>query len=166
MSVRIAQPKGDGVMTPALGKNPLRAGVGIRPVHLAGRDPQMRRFRAMLRAAPEQPANMRLTGLRGVGKSVLLGEFEDIAKQNGWASALLELQPGHNTDEALVTALIKTAALAKEQLSRMERLRKAVGKTARRAGTLGVGWGEFVLTYAPFAEQAQEDLSKALFEVV
>ena len=48
-------------MTPALGKNPFRPGVGIRPVHLAGRDPQMRRFRAMLRAAPEQPANMRLT---------------------------------------------------------------------------------------------------------
>jgi DNA-binding transcriptional ArsR family regulator len=120
----------------------------------------------MLRAAPEQPANMRLTGLRGVGKSVLLGEFEDIAKQNGWASALLELRPGHNTDESLVTALAKTATQAKEQLSRMERLRRAVGKTARRAGTLGVGWGEFVLTYAPFTEQAQEDLSKALYEVV
>lgn len=153
-------------MTPALGKNPFRPGVGIRPLHLAGRDPQMRRFRAMLRAAPEQPANMRLTGLRGVGKSVLLGEFEDIAKQNGWASALLELRPGHNTDESLVTAVAKTATQAKQQLSRVERLRRAVGKTARRAGTLGVGWGEFVLTYAPFTEQAQEDLSKALYEVV
>ncbi|HEX6700167.1 MAG TPA: ATP-binding protein [Gaiellaceae bacterium] len=153
-------------MSPPLGKNPFRPGVGIRPLHLAGRDPQMRRFRAMLRAAPEQPANMRLTGLRGVGKSVLLGEFEDIAEQNGWASALLELQPGHNADESLVTALIKTANQAKERLSRVERLRTALGKTARRAGTLGIGWGEFVLTYAPFAEQAQEDLSKALYEVV
>jgi DNA-binding transcriptional ArsR family regulator len=109
---------------------------------------------------------MRLTGLRGVGKSVLLGEFEDIAEQNDWASALLELQPGHNTDEALVTALTKTATQAKERLSRMERLRRAVGKKARRAGTLGVGWGEFVLTYTPLAEQAQEDLSKSLYEVV
>ncbi|HYZ78961.1 MAG TPA: ATP-binding protein [Gaiellaceae bacterium] len=153
-------------MTPSLGKNPFRPGVGIRPLHLAGRDPQMRRFRAMLRGAPEQPANMRLTGLRGVGKSVLLGEFEDIAEQNDWASALLELQPGHNTDEALVTALTKTATQAKERLSRMERLRRAVGKKARRAGTLGVGWGEFVLTYTPLAEQAQEDLSKSLYEVV
>lgn len=153
-------------MSPALGKNPFRPGVGIRPLHLAGRDPQMGRFRAMLRAAPEQPANMRLTGLRGVGKSVLLAEFEGIAEKNGWASALLELQPGHNTDESLVAVLIRTANQAKEQLSRMERLRSAVGKATRRAGTLGVGWGEFVVTYSPFADQAQEDLSKALFEVV
>lgn len=153
-------------MTPALGKNPFRPGVGIRPLHLAGRDPQMGRFRAMLRAAPEQPANMRLTGLRGVGKSVLLGEFEDIAKANGWASALLEFQPGHNTDESLVTALVKTANQAKEQLSRMERLRTAVGKATRQAGTLGVRWGEFILTYSPFADQVQEDLTKALYEVV
>src|ERR671922_303002 len=108
-------------MTPSLGKNPFRPGVGIRPLHLAGRDPQMRRFGAMLRAAPEQPANMRLTGLRGVGKSVLLAEFEGIADNDGWAGALLELQPGHNTDESLVAAIVKTANQAKEQLSRVER---------------------------------------------
>lgn len=162
----MAASKESGVMTPALGKNPFRPGVGIRPLHLAGRDPQMGRFRAMLRAAPEQPANMRLIGLRGVGKSVLLAEFEGIAAANGWASALLELQPGHNTDEALVSALTTTASQAKEQLSRMERLRSAVGKATRRAGTLGVGWGEFVVTYSPFADQAQEDLSRALYEVV
>ena len=153
-------------MTQSLGKNPFRPGVGIRPLHLAGRDPQMGRFRAMLRAAPEQPANMRLTGLRGVGKSVLLAEFEGIAERHGWASSLLELQPGHNTDENLVTALMKTAGQAKDQLSRLERLRSAVGKATRRAGTLGVSWGEFVVTYSPFTDQAQEDLSKALYEVV
>lgn len=120
----------------------------------------------MLRAALEQPANMRLTGLRGFGKSVLLGEFQGIAANDGWASALLEFQPGHNTDDSLVKALIKSGTQAKEQLSRTERLRSAVGKAARRAGTLGIGWGEFVLTYSPFADQAQEDLSRALYEVI
>lgn len=153
-------------MSASSGKNPYRPGVGLRPLHLAGREPQLRRFRAMLRAAPEQPANMRLTGLRGVGKSVLLSEFQERAELDGWAAALLELQPSHNAADALVEALTKTAKQAQERLSRKERLRSAVGKAARRAGTLGVGWGEFTVTYEPFADDAQRDLSRALFEVV
>jgi AAA ATPase domain len=126
----------------------------------------MRRFGATLRAAPEQPANMRLTGLRGVGKTVLLGEFQAIAEDEGWASAMLELQPGHNSETALVTALSRVAQEAKERLSRMERIRKAVGGVARSAGALSVGWGEFTLTYDPIAGQPQEDIARALFEVV
>lgn len=51
-------------MTDALGKNPYRPGVGVRPLYLAGREGPLRRFDAMLRAAPEQHANMRVTGPR------------------------------------------------------------------------------------------------------
>jgi hypothetical protein len=75
--------------------------VGVRPLYLAGRDVPLRRFAAMLRAAPEQQASMRVTGLRGVGKSVLLEEFADRAQELDWEPALLELQPSHNTDESL-----------------------------------------------------------------
>jgi hypothetical protein len=153
-------------MTQTLGKNPYRPGVGTRPLYLAGRDAPQRRFRAMLRAAPEQPANMRLTGLRGVGKTVLLGEFEKVAQEGGWASASLELQPSHNTDDDLVQALTNAMAMARQRLSRMERLRQAVGKAARQAGTLGVAWSDFTLTYQPFADSGREDLGRALFEVV
>lgn len=126
----------------------------------------MRRFEAMLRAAPEQPANMRLTGLRGVGKTVLLGEFQAIAEEADWASAMLEFQPGHNAEETLVSALTAVTQNAKERLSRMERIKKAVGNAARQAGTLGLGWGEFTLTYDPVAGQPREDVTRALFEVV
>lgn len=153
-------------MTAALGKNPYRPGVGTRPLHLAGRDLPLRRFRALLRAAPEQPANMRLTGLRGVGKTVLLGEFEKVAEEATWASTSLELQPSHNTDDALVEALTKALDGSRQKLSRMERLRKAVGNTARQAGTLGLEWGEFRLTYQASSDPGREDLSRALFEVV
>lgn len=153
-------------MTEALGKNPYRPGVGTRPLHLAGRDLPLRRFRAMLRAAPEQPANMWLTGLRGVGKTVLLGEFAKVAEQGGWASAALELQPGQNTDDGLVEGVTNVSAGAREKLSRMERLRRAVGTAARQAGTLGLGWGDFTVSYQPFSDAGREDLSRALFEVV
>lgn len=153
-------------MTETLGKSPYRPGVGTRPLHLAGRDLPLRRFRAMLRAAPEQPANMRLTGLRGVGKTVLLGEFAKVAEEGGWASAALELQPGQNTDDGLVEGVTNVLAGAREKLSRMERLRRAVGTAARQAGTLGLGWGDFTVSYQPFADAGREDLTRALFEVV
>jgi hypothetical protein len=126
----------------------------------------MRRFAAILRSAPEQPANMRLTGLRGVGKTVLLGEFQAIAEDGNWATAMLELQPGHNEEATLVTTLTSVAQDAKERLSRTERIRKAVGGAAQRAGTLGFGWGEFTFTYDPVVGQAREDITRALFEVV
>lgn len=147
-------------------KNPFRPGVGTRPAYLAGRDAPMRRFRAVLRASPEQPANMRLTGLRGVGKTVLLGEFERLAAMDGWAAASLELQPGYNTSDTLVRTLTGLAESAREGLSRAERIRKAVGNAALRTGTLGLSWGEFTVSYNPFLEEAREDLTRALFDVV
>lgn len=153
-------------MTQILGKNPFRPGVGTKPLYLAGRDQPMRRFAAMLRAAPEQPANMRLVGLRGVGKTVLLGEFQAIAERSDWASAVLEFQPGHNQEDAMVTALLNIAQDSKLRLSRIERIKKAVGGAVKSAGTLGIGWNEFQVTYDPMVEQQREDVTKALFEVV
>lgn len=153
-------------MTQSLGKNPFRPGVGTRPLHLAGRDLPMRRFESMLRAAPEQPANMRLTGLRGVGKTVLLGEFQAIAERGEWASAVLEFQPRHNQEDQMVSALLNIARDSKMRLSRVERIRKAVGGAVKNAGTLGFGWNEFQITYDPMVEQQREDITKALFEVV
>lgn len=109
---------------------------------------------------------MRLVGLRGVGKTVLLGEFQAIAERNGWASAVLELQPGHNQEDAMVSALLNVAQDAKLRLSRIERIKNAVGGAVKGAGTLGIGWSEFQVTYDPMVEQQREDITKALFEVV
>lgn len=120
----------------------------------------------MLRAAPEQPANMRLTGLRGVGKTVLLGEFQATAENGGWASAMLEFQPGHNAEDAMVAAVAAIAQDSRERLSRVERIKKAVGNAARQTGTLGFSWGEFAVTYDPIVGQPREDITRALFEVV
>lgn len=153
-------------MTRTLGKNPFRPGVGTRPLHLAGRDLSMRRFESTLRAAPEQPANMRLIGLRGVGKTVLLGEFQAIAENSGWASAVMEFQPGHNREDQMVSAILNIAQESKLRLSRAERIKQAVGGAVRNVGTLGVGWNEFQVTYDPLVEQQREDITKALFEVV
>lgn len=158
--------KENAFVTGQPGKNPFRPGVGTRPLHLAGREGPLRRFRAILRAAPEQPANTRLTGLRGVGKTVLLGEFERSADADGWAAASLEFKPGHNVESALVDAVAALAQRAREQLSRADRIRAAVGSAIRATGSLQLTWGDFTVSYTPAADTREEDLTRALFETV
>lgn len=153
-------------MSAGLGKNPYRPGVGTKPTYLAGRDAPMRRFRAVLRAAPEQPANMRLTGLRGVGKTVLLGEFEQLAKDNSWAAGFLELNPRHNTDETLAAAISALSTRMREEISRAERLRSKLGSAVRAAGSLGVTYNDVRLSLDPSVIEGTADVAKELFELV
>jgi hypothetical protein len=151
-------------MTDKPGKNPYRPGVGVRPLFLAGRDAPLRRFAAMLRAAPEQPASMRVTGLRGVGKTVLLDIFAERAREAEWEPAFLELQPAHNTDQAIGATLRGLLERTRERLSRLARLRSAAGK-ALRAASLSVTWEEISLSVA-FGSEREEDLARGLFETV
>ncbi len=151
-------------MTDASGKNPYRPGVGVRPLYLAGRDAPVRRFDAMLRAAPEQQANMRVTGLRGVGKTVLLETFAERAQEVDWEPAFMELQPAHNTDAAIASAVASLLARTEQRLSRLARLRSAAGK-ALRATSLSVTWEDVSLSVS-FGSEREEDLARRLFDTV
>jgi hypothetical protein len=64
-------------------KNPYQPGAGHMPPYLAGREREFSEFDRLL----EQDTileNMVLTGLRGVGKTVLLDRFKPRAMQAGW----------------------------------------------------------------------------------
>ena len=52
-------------------KNPFRPGAGHMPPYLAGREPEIEEFKKLLNQEVILE-NMVLTGLRGVGKTVLL----------------------------------------------------------------------------------------------
>ena len=70
-------------MTQAEFKNPYRPGAGHMPPHLAGREDEFGEFKRLL----DQDVileNMVLTGLRGVGKTVLLDKFKPRAIEAGW----------------------------------------------------------------------------------
>ncbi len=63
--------------------NPFRPGAGHTPPYLAGREEERKEFRRLL----EQEAileNLVLTGLRGLGKTVLLESFKPLAIKEGW----------------------------------------------------------------------------------
>lgn len=66
--------------------NPYTPGSGVKPLKLAGRDPDLEAFRLLLeRLANGRPERSLIYfGLRGVGKTVLLLEFETLARESGW----------------------------------------------------------------------------------
>ena len=64
-------------------ENPFRPGAGHMPPYLAGRTDELDEFRKALRQRTILE-NVILTGLRGVGKTVLLETFRPIARQAGW----------------------------------------------------------------------------------
>lgn len=64
-------------------KNPFSPGAGSPPPELVGRDPILEQARILLGRIKQKHSekSMLLTGLRGVGKTVLLNEIERLAKE-------------------------------------------------------------------------------------
>jgi hypothetical protein len=63
--------------------NPFFPGAGTKPLYLAGRSHEQGEFVKSLRER-NLTQNILITGLRGVGKTVLLEELRPLAAQHGW----------------------------------------------------------------------------------
>ena len=76
-------------------RNPYAPGAGQRPPELAGRDREIRQFDVTLEriAAGRPERSMVLSGLRGVGKTVLLNALRSRAVQRAWGTAKIEARP-------------------------------------------------------------------------
>jgi hypothetical protein len=76
-------------------RNPYAPGAGQRPPELAGRDRELRQFEVTLErvAAGRPERSMVLSGLRGVGKTVLLNSLRGLAVQRAWGTGKLEARP-------------------------------------------------------------------------
>src|SRR5919112_1094386 len=88
-------------------RNPYAPGAGQRPPELAGRDGELDAFDVVLqrvsRGRPER--SLVLTGLRGVGKTVLLGALRSAAVRQGWGTGKLEARPDTSLRRQLSAAL-------------------------------------------------------------
>src|SRR5678815_4066477 len=73
-------------------ENPYSPGAGSPPPELVGRDPILEQAQILLgrvqQGRPEK--SMLLTGLRGVGKTVLLNEIERLASAGGYRTISIE----------------------------------------------------------------------------
>src|SRR4051794_33364851 len=92
-------------------KNPHRPGAGHMPPHLAGREKEYAEFDRLL-LQDEILENLVLTGLRGVGKTVLLETFKPRALQAGWLWASADLSESASIGEnALAQRILADLAL-------------------------------------------------------
>lgn len=74
-------------------RNPYTPNAGAPPRYLAGRRAEVDDFRVLLKrlGAGYTEQSLVVTGLRGVGKTVLLGEYQKIAAEEGWVAADAEV---------------------------------------------------------------------------
>jgi len=121
--------------------NPFRPGFNQPPLALAGREPILAAVREALAVAAldaRTPRPVVLTGGRGVGKTVLLGEAAIIAAEEySWLTVPVEVRPDRPFTPYLVDRL--TAATELYRQARTSRRRMEVTGATLRATVLGVG---------------------------
>ncbi|GDY30842.1 AAA family ATPase [Gandjariella thermophila] len=123
-------------------RNPFAPGAGQRPPELAGRDREVAAFEVVLervaRGRPER--SLVLTGLRGVGKTVLLGELRAMAVRRGWGAGKVEARPDAGLRRPLAAALhraIRDLAVRHRAPDRVESVLGVLKAFALRANPAG-----------------------------
>lgn len=127
--------------------NPYTPNAGARPPLLVGRDDQLNTFDVLLsrleRGYTEQ--SMIITGLRGVGKTVLLGAFEEKARERHWATVDVEITKGVDFGDRVAhlarRALLQIAPKArwKDRARRAAGVLKSFSITVSSEGALSAG---------------------------
>lgn len=98
-------------------RNPYTPNAGARPPVLAGREDQLSTFDLLLDRLLEGYAeqSMVITGLRGVGKTVLLSEFRNRARERDWA--VVEVEVSKHDDAAFRSLLAREVRRALLEIS-------------------------------------------------
>jgi hypothetical protein len=128
--------------------NPYTPNAGAKPPALVGRDDELQAFQVLLarllRGHTEQ--SMLITGLRGVGKTVLLIRFEELAREGGWTTVEAEITK--NSDFADRMANLARRALLqlaprdrwKERAARAAAVLRSFQLTLRSDGSVTAGF--------------------------
>jgi hypothetical protein len=124
--------------------------MGIAPPYLGDRAPFIARFEEILgdRAVPH---NLVVTGLRGVGKTVLLRRYSEIAGQAGWVIVEREFSDTHADSATFAQVIFDDLLAAIRTLSVRARVRSAVGDAIGRlvdlVGGLKVSYHDVEIEY-------------------
>ena len=109
-------------------RNPYAPGAGQRPPELAGRDRQLQQFEVTLErvAAGRPERSMVLSGLRGVGKTVLLNALRGQAVKRAWGTGKFEARP----DQSLRLPLAQAVHAAVREVAHRHRDQERVDEVA------------------------------------
>lgn len=128
--------------------NPYTPNAGARPPALVGRDEELEAFEVLLarllRGRTEQ--SMLVTGLRGVGKTVLLTRFEELAREGGWTTVEAEITKSSEFGDRMANlvrrALLQLAPRArwKERAARAAAVLRSFQVTAGPDGGVTAGF--------------------------
>lgn len=130
--------------------NPYTPNAGAAPEVVVGRDDLLTAFSVLLgrleRHRTEQ--SMIITGLRGVGKTVLLGQFGEIARRAGWE--VVEIEASKHDDarfrqtmfSQLKSALLRLSPRARwtDRGRRAAEVLSAFAVSVDQKGTFSVSW--------------------------
>src|SRR5215470_2319670 len=116
--------------------NPFRPGAGHMPPYLAGRKAEEAEFRRLL-VQETILQNLILTGLRGVGKTVLSETFKPIAIQQKWAWVGTDLSEATSVSESnLAIRIITDLSVVTSALTLNAGEKQAAGFTGQAASVL------------------------------
>ena len=145
--------------------NPFRPGAGHPPPYLAGRQAEYQEFLRLLRQT-DILENMVLTGLRGVGKTVLLDSFKPEAIRRGWLWVGTDLSESASVSEETMAVRLCTdlAPVTSGVVVAVDEVRRAgfaaeVEKTPRT-----LGYSELIQLYSRTPGLALDKL-KAVLEL-
>jgi hypothetical protein len=128
-------------------KNPFSPGAGSPPPELAGRDGILEQARVLLgRVREKRPEkSLLMTGLRGVGKTVLLNEIERVAQREEYRTILIEA----HEDKRLALLLVPHLRRLLYDLDRIagagDKVRRGIGVLKSFIGAVKVSLGDVEL---------------------
>ncbi len=124
-------------------KNPFSPGAGSPPPELVGRDPILEQARILLGRIKQKRAekSMLLTGLRGVGKTVLLNEIERLAKTNGYRTIAIEAHEDKPLGP-LIAPHLKTLLYDLDRIGAGDKVKRGLAVLRSFIGALKVTVGE------------------------
>ena len=145
-------------------ENPFRPGAGHKPPYLAGRRYEQSEFEKLLQQTVIMD-NLVLTGLRGVGKTVLADELKPIALREKWLWAGTDLSESASiTEENLARRIITDLSVVTSGIIISE-IDNSVGFTGNDKAFVTLGYN-FLCNIYDQTPGLTEDKLKAVFQYV
>lgn len=153
--------------------NPFTPNAGARPPALVGRDVEIEAFDVLLhrleQGRPQQ--SMIITGLRGVGKTVLLGAFREAAMERRWVTVEAEVTKNSDFAErmsrlarrALLTLSSPTAW--QQRARRAAAVVKSFSLTFKPDGSVAAGLDVDAMTGQADSGNLSDDLTDVLVAI-